>query len=205
MDDRVVQLKRLKKECKKAKRKHVAVWKTFGILFLLLAIIFSAATPVALLLDNAVVAVAGGAFWEVLQPDENAEYFTVDYTSDQERLNAGKELSYQLEAEGAVLLQNSGVLPFAQGTKIRTQSASDALKADLAKSGLTVVSAGEKADAVLLMLGSAMELTQEETLLFAPTAWVQIQLRVVTKEGKVMASKIEKKWPKECLDEEVLE
>ena len=50
-----------------------------------------------------------------------------------------------------------------------------------------------------------LELTQEETLLFAPTAWVQIQLRVVTTEGKVMASKIEKKWPKECLDEEVLE
>lgn len=50
-----------------------------------------------------------------------------------------------------------------------------------------------------------VELTQEETLLFKPTSWVSIQLRVMTTDGKVMASNIEKKWPKECLDEGVLE
>lgn len=49
-----------------------------------------------------------------------------------------------------------------------------------------------------------LELTQEETLLFAPTAEVHIQLRVMTNDGKVMASKIEKKQAKACLDEEVL-
>ena len=49
-----------------------------------------------------------------------------------------------------------------------------------------------------------LQLTQEETLRFQPTAEVFIQLRVLTNEGKVLASRIERKLPKECLDEEVL-
>ncbi len=49
-----------------------------------------------------------------------------------------------------------------------------------------------------------VELTQEETLRFQPTAEVFIQLRVMTTDGKVMASEIMQKLPKECLDEEVL-
>ena len=60
-------------------------------------------------------------------------------------------------------------------------------------------------DCTLTKNAIKLELTQEETLLFAPTAEVLIQLRVVTNDGKVMASKIESKWAKECLDEEVLE
>ena len=60
-------------------------------------------------------------------------------------------------------------------------------------------------DCTLTKNAIKLELTQEETLLFAPTAEVLIQLRVVTNEGKVLASQIEKKWAKECLDEEVLE
>ena len=39
---------------------------------------------------------------------------------------------------------------------------------------------------------------------FQPTAEVFIQLRVMTTDGKVMASEILQKQPKECLDEEVL-
>lgn len=62
-----------------------------------------------------------------------------------------------------------------------------------------------KEDCTLTKNALKLELTQEETLLFAPTAEVLIQLRVVTNEGKVLASQIEKKWTKECLDEEVLE
>ena len=49
-----------------------------------------------------------------------------------------------------------------------------------------------------------VELTQEETLRFQSTAEVSIQLRVMTTDGKVMASEILQKQPKECLDEEVL-
>lgn len=47
-------------------------------------------------------------------------------------------------------------------------------------------------------------LTQEETLKFDAGKWVYIQLRIVTAGGQVMASQIEKRLPKACLDEEVL-
>ena len=57
---------------------------------------------------------------------------------------------------------------------------------------------------VLTRKSIQVELTQEETLQFQTTAEVFIQLRVMTTDGKVMASEILQKWPKECLDEEVL-
>ena len=47
-------------------------------------------------------------------------------------------------------------------------------------------------------------LTQEETLLFEAEKRVLIQLRVLTVDGKAMASKIWRKFAHECLDEEVL-
>lgn len=49
-------------------------------------------------------------------------------------------------------------------------------------------------------------LTQEETLLFDSSTdkRVSIQLRVLTTDGVVMASQIEKVFANECLDEEVL-
>lgn len=49
-----------------------------------------------------------------------------------------------------------------------------------------------------------LTLTQEETLLFSHTCRAEVQLRVVTTEGQVLASKIFEVKPKACLDEEVL-
>ena len=49
-----------------------------------------------------------------------------------------------------------------------------------------------------------VDLTQQETLLFQPTTWVSIQLRIMTTDGKVLASRVEKKRPKVCLCEEVM-
>ena len=69
----------------------------------------------------------------------------------------------------------------------------------------TIILQKTKEDCTLTDKAIKLELTQEETLLFKPTALVYIQLRVVTNEGRVLASEIEKKWPKECLDEGVLE
>ena len=41
MDEQKVQLKQLKKACKKAKRKHVTLWKSLGIFLLVLALIMT--------------------------------------------------------------------------------------------------------------------------------------------------------------------
>ena len=157
MDERKVELKQLKKACKKAKRRTVTLWKSLGILFLVFAIIFSAATAVVGIFDNTMAALIGGRFWDVVNEDPNAQYFKQDFATDEERLSAGEKICYQVEAEGAALLMNNGALPLAAGAKVSTLSTSsvnivyggtgsgnvdaskaDSLKVALEKSGLQV-------------------------------------------------------------------
>ena len=157
MDERKVELKQLKKACKKAKRKAFSLWKTLGIFFLVFAIIFSAATVVVKMFDNTMAAMLGGKFWTVENEDPNANYYEMDFATDQERLDKGAQICYQVEAEGAALLMNNGALPLAEGSKVSTLSTSsvnivyggtgsgnvDASKADnlkvaLEKSGMVV-------------------------------------------------------------------
>ena len=107
--------------------------------------------------DNALAAFMGGRFWTVENEDPNANYFQMDFDTDEARLEAGKEICYQVEAEGAALLMNNGVLPLAEGAKVSTLSTSsadivyggtgsgnvdaskaDSLKVALEKSGLVV-------------------------------------------------------------------
>ncbi len=157
MDERKAELKQLKKACKRAKRKTVTLWKTLGILFLVFAIIFSAATVVVKMFDNTMAAMMGGRFWDVINEDPSAQYFKQDFASNEERLDAGAKICYQVEAEGAVLLMNNGALPLAAGSKVSTLSTSsvnivyggtgsgnvdaskaDSLKVALEKSGFEV-------------------------------------------------------------------
>ena len=124
MDERKAELKQLKKACKKAKRKTVTLWKTLGIFFLVFAIIFSAASVVVKMFDNTMAALMGGKFWDVINEDPNAIYFEEDFATDAERLDAGAQICYQVEAEGAALLMNNGALPLAAGSKVSTLSTS---------------------------------------------------------------------------------
>ena len=76
------------------------------------------------------------------------------------------------------------------------------------QNGETVLQKTE-ADCTLTANEIRVQLTQEETLLFAPPNKeidnrISIQLRVLTITGQVMASEIEKVFAFECLDEEVL-
>ena len=157
MDDRKKELKALKKANKKAKRKTVALWKTFGILFLVLALLLSVGSVVMGIFDNTLGAFMGGSFWEVENEDPNANYYTMDFASDEDRIAYGADICYQVEAEGAALLMNNGALPLAAGSKVSTVSTSsvnivyggtgsgnvdaskaDSLKTALEKSGLEV-------------------------------------------------------------------
>ena len=157
MDERKAELKQLKKACKKAKRRNVTLWKTLGILFLVLALIMTPLSVVADIFDNALAAFMGGSFWQVENEDPNANYFEMDFATNEERLEAGADICYQVEAEGAALLMNNGVLPLAEGAKVSTLSTSsvdivyggtgsgnvdaskaDSLKVALEKSGLEV-------------------------------------------------------------------
>ena len=157
MDERKEKYKQLKKTYKKEKRRHVTLWKTLGIISLVLAIVFSIATPIIKTFDNTFAALTGGTFWEVVNGDSKAVYFKSDFESDKARLDAGQLICYQVEAEGAALLMNNGALPLKQGAKVSTLSTSsvnivyggtgsgnvdaskaDSLKTALEKSGLKV-------------------------------------------------------------------
>ena len=157
MDNRKIQLKALKKLCRKAKRKTVTLWKTLGALTLVLALLLSVGAAVVKLFDNTMAAMLGGQFWTLVNEDPNAIYFQMDFDSEEEMLAYGDQICYQVEAEGAALLMNNGALPLAAGSKVSTMSTSavnlvyggtgsgnvDASKADnlkvaLEKSGLTV-------------------------------------------------------------------
>jgi len=157
MEERKQQWKATKKAYKKAKRKTIQPWKGLAITLLVLSLIMTPLAVVADMFDNAVAAIFGGTFWELQNEDPNAIYFEEDFASEEERLAAGAEICYQVEAEGAALLLNNGALPLAAGAKVSTLSTSsvnivyggtgsgnvDASKADnlkvaLEKSGLEV-------------------------------------------------------------------
>ena len=132
--------------------------KTLSVILLVLFVIMIPVNVVVRMFDNTIsLLIAGNTFWELENRDPSAIYFESDYKSQEERLEAGKELCYQVEAEGAALLLNNGALPLAGGAKVSTLSVNsvaltyggtgsgnvDASKADsfkvaLEKSGLTV-------------------------------------------------------------------
>ena len=124
MDERKQELKALKKADKKVKRRKVSLWKTFGILVLVFAILLSAGSVVVSMFDNALGAFMGGSFWEVENEDPNANYFELDFATNEERTAYGADICYQVEAEGAALLLNNGALPLAAGSKVSTVSTS---------------------------------------------------------------------------------
>ncbi len=157
MDEKKQAMKAAKKTYKKAKRKYVQPWKGLAIAFLVLALIMTPLAVVADMFDNTLVALIGGSFWELENEDPNAIYFKNDFASDADRIAAGAQACYDLEAEGAVLLMNNGALPLAAGSKVSTLSTSsvnivyggtgsgnvdaskaDSLKVALEKSGLEV-------------------------------------------------------------------
>ena len=132
--------------------------KVISVILTVLFVIMIPVNVVVRMFDNTIsLLIAGNSFWELENRDESAIYFDGDYDTEDERLEAGKLLCYEVEAEGAALLLNNGSLPLAGGTKVSTlsvnsvnltyggtgsgnvdASAADNLKAALEKSGFDV-------------------------------------------------------------------
>ncbi|MBQ7889147.1 MAG: glycoside hydrolase family 3 C-terminal domain-containing protein [Erysipelotrichaceae bacterium] len=108
-----------KKAYKKARAKYIQPWKVLCILSMIVALV---ATPLSIVLgmfDNVLVLFTGGTFWEVVNEDPNAQYFTSEFTEDSQRIESGAKLGYQMEAEGAALLMNENdTLPLSAGSKV---------------------------------------------------------------------------------------
>ena len=83
-----------------------------SVVLTVLFVIMIPVNVVVRMFDNTIaLLIPGNTFWELKNADENAIYFKGDYESEAERLAAGNELCYKVEAEGAALLLNNGALP----------------------------------------------------------------------------------------------
>ena len=108
-----------KKAYKKAKRKFVQPWKALTIITLIVGLLATPLSIIGDMFDNILVLFVGGTFWEVVDEDPNAQYFTSEFKEDSERIVKGAELGYQMEAEGAaLLLNNQDALPLDAGSKV---------------------------------------------------------------------------------------
>ena len=97
--------------------------KAVSVLLVVLFVIMIPVNVVVKMFDNTIaLLIAGNSFWELENEDPSAIRFKSDYATQEERLEAGKELCYEVESEGAALLLNNGALPLAAGTKVSTLS-----------------------------------------------------------------------------------
>ena len=151
------QIKARKKEYKKARRKAVGPWRELAWISGPFLAIFLVAAIGLNLFDNTVALFMGGSFWKLENEDTAAIYYELDYT-EEERVRRGRELVYQVEAEGAALLMNeNSALPLTNGANVSLFSTSsvsfiyggtgsanvdsskaDNLKTAMEKSGLNV-------------------------------------------------------------------
>ena len=133
-------------------------FKAISVILVVLFVIMIPVNVVVRMFDNTIsLLIAGNSFWELENKDPNAVYFKGDYASQEKRLEAGLDLCYRVEAEGAALLLNNGALPLKSQAKVSTLSVNsvdltyggtgsgnvdaskaDNLKAALEKSGLIV-------------------------------------------------------------------
>ncbi|MGN1343454.1 MAG: glycoside hydrolase family 3 C-terminal domain-containing protein [Traorella sp.] len=95
------------------------------MIILILTIIVTPLKIVLHLFDNTVALFLGGSFWELVDKDENAIYYASDFLSDEERVEKGKQIAWQVEAEGATLLMNEkNALPLEKNSKVSLFSSS---------------------------------------------------------------------------------
>ena len=114
-----------KKAYKKARAKYIQPWKTLTIVLLIVALISTPLSVIFKLFDNTIALFTGATFWELVDEDPNANYYTGDFATEQERIEAGARLVKQVEAEGATLLTNSNkTLPLGNGSKVSLFSTS---------------------------------------------------------------------------------
>ena len=117
--------KQAKKAYKRARRKNVGGWKFLGVLTTILTVLLSGVTVFLNVFDNTIAAFVGGNFTELVNKDDNAQYFKSDFATADELVEKGEAVAYQVELEGAALLMNNNeALPLSDGAIVNTLSSS---------------------------------------------------------------------------------
>ncbi len=116
--------KLFKKQYKKAKHKAIRPWKGLTITMIAMTGLFTCAHAVVGIFDNTFAVLTNDGFYKLKNEDSSAQYFKSDFESNETMVEKGKDVCYQVEAEGATLLMNNGALPLAKGSKVSTFSSS---------------------------------------------------------------------------------
>ena len=115
MDERTLELKRLKRASGQMRRKYVAGWKGAAILFLVLALLLTPVSIDAQTFDNKAADIFGGSFWQLKNRDENAVFVPEQEPS----LETDEQIYAQLQSEAVVLLSNeNSALPLQEQTLV---------------------------------------------------------------------------------------
>lgn len=100
------------------------LWRTLAVVFLAVAIFFTAVMEVAFAFTPALNYFFGTSSYKTVQKgetSENSTYFESDYDSSEEIAAYGKAVSEEVEAEGLVLMKNkNNALPLSKGDKVST-------------------------------------------------------------------------------------
>lgn len=146
-----------RKAYRKARGKASRPWKLLTWLSAPLMVILIPITVIVGMFDNTIALFTGAYFWDLVNEDPNANYYTSDFATQEERLEKGYALVKQVEGEGAaLLLNNNNALPLASGAKVSLFSTSsvnivyggtgsanvDATKADNLRTALEKVHVG---------------------------------------------------------------
>ena len=120
MDTQEKKEKKLQKKAyKKAKRKALRHAKGLSVLFGFISVICVLLLVVTTLFDQTFHVLLGMPYANIENYSEDAQYFTSDFKSDEERRQYGNEIVRKLEEEGAVLLKNeNNALPLDSGSKV---------------------------------------------------------------------------------------
>ncbi len=124
MSENKLRQRQARRASQRMKRKHVTLWKSLAILSAAVLVLSVAGYAVCSIFDNTVAAFVGGTFWKLVDEDPSAQYFTPDFATAEEMAQKGDDLCHQVEAEGAVLLMNSGALPLPRGSQVSCFSTS---------------------------------------------------------------------------------
>ena len=96
----------MEKAKRKEFRKYLRPFKGLSIAFAVLSVFSLLFSVMITVMDNSFALFTGDTFWKLKNEDKNAMYYQSDFASKEEKEEYANRIAYQVEAEGATLLEN---------------------------------------------------------------------------------------------------
>ena len=115
----------MEKAKRKEFRKYLRPFKGLSIAFAVLSVFSLLFSVMITVMDNSFALFTGDTFWKLKNEDKNAMYYQSDFASKEEKEEYANKIAYQVEAEGATLLENkNNTLPLMNQARVSLFSTS---------------------------------------------------------------------------------